>query len=209
MEEVLDLYAKARDPNCPLVCLDEATKQLVKEITPPMPPQSGQPERIDYEYERNGVGTLFMLCAPLEGWRTIEVRKQKRAIDYAECLRKLSDEYFPDAEKIILVQDNLNTHKAASLYEAFDPREAHRLKERFEFHFTPKHASWLNIAECELSALARGCLQRRISEFEMLQTEVASWTEQRNRAKVKVDWRFTTADARIKLKKLYPSFYGG
>jgi len=209
MEEILDLYAQPRDARFPLVCLDESTKQLVKEITPPLPVEKAKPERIDYEYERNGVGTLFMMCAPLEGWRTVDVRSQKRAVDYADCLKMLCDEAFPEAEKIILVQDNLNTHKAASLYEAFDPAEAHRIKQRFEFHYTPKHASWLNIAECEFSALARQCLNRRIADMEMLQGEVAAWTDSRNQSKVKIDWRFTTADARIKLRKLYPSFHGG
>ena len=209
MEEIPDLYAQPRDARFPLVCLDESTKQLVKEIPPPLPMEKAKPERIDYEYERNGVGTLFMMCAPLEGWRTVDVRSQKRAVDYAECLRMLGDEAFPEAEKIILVQDNLNTHKAASLYEAFDPAEAHRIKQRFEFHYTPKHASWLNIAECEFSALARQCLNRRIADMEMLQGEVAAWTDSRNQSKVKIDWRFTTDDARIKLRKLYPSFHGG
>lgn len=209
MEEILDLYAMPRDIRFPLVCLDETTKQLVKEITPPLPREEGKPERIDYEYKRNGVGTLFMMCAPLEGWRTVDVRTQKKAIDYADCLRALSDEYFPDAEKIILVQDNLNTHKAASLYEAFEPTEARRLKSRFEFHYTPKHASWLDIAECELSALSRQCLDRRIPDMETLTSEVGAWVERRNKSKVKIDWRFTTADARIKLRKLYPSFDDG
>lgn len=209
MEEILDLYAMPRDIRFPLVCLDETTKQLVKEITPPLAREKGKCERIDYEYERNGVGTLFMMCAPLEGWRTVDVRTQKKAIDYADCLRALSDEHFPDAEKIILVQDNLNTHKAASLYEAFEPTEAHRLKARFEFHYTPKHASWLDIAECEFSALSRQCLDRRIPDMESLTSEVEAWVEKRNQSKVKIDWRFTTADARIKLRKLYPSFDDG
>ena len=209
MEEILDIYAMPRDIRFPLVCLDETTKQLVREITHPLPRKEGKTERIDYEYQRNGVGTLFMMCAPLEGWRAVDVRTQKKAIDYADCLRALSDEYFPDAEKIILVQDNLNTHKAASLYEAFEPTEAHRLKSRFEFHYTPKHASWLDIAECEFSALGRQCLDRRIPDMKTLTREVGAWVEQRNQSKVKIDWRFTTADARIKLRKLYPSFHDG
>lgn len=209
MEAVLDLYALPRDPRRPLVCMDEATKQLVKEITPPMPAGPGQAERIDYEYERNGVGTMFMMCAPLEGWRQVDVRAQKTAVDYAQCLRELSDVHFPDAEKIILVQDNLNTHKPAALYQAFEPAEAHRLIGRFEFHYTPKHASWLNIAECELSALARQCLDRRIGDMATLEKEVRSWVNKRNQSSTKIDWRFTTADARIKLRKLYPSFDAG
>lgn len=206
---MLDLYALPRDPRRPLVCMDEATKQLVKEITPPMPAGPGQAERIDYEYERNGVGTMFMMCAPLEGWRQVDVRAQKTAVDYAQCLRELSDVHFPDAEKIILVQDNLNTHKPAALYQAFEPAEAHRLSGRFEFHYTPKHASWLNIAECELSALARQCLDRRIGDMATLEKEVRSWVNKRNQSSTKIDWRFTTADARIKLRKLYPSFDAG
>lgn len=206
---MLDLYALPRDPRRPLVCMDEATKQLVKEITPPMPAGPGQAERIDYEYERNGVGTMFMMCAPLEGWRQVDVRAQKTAVDYAQCLRELSDVHFPDAEKIILVQDNLNTHKPAALYQAFEPAEAHRLIGRFEFHYTPKHASWLNIAECELSALARQCLDRRIGDMATLEKEVRSWVNKRNQSSTKIDWRFTTADARIKLRKLYPSFDAG
>ena len=206
MEDVLDVYARQHDPKRPLVCLDEATKQLVREITPPMAAGPGRPRREDYEYERNGVGTMFMMCAPLEGWREVSVRQRKTARDYAECLRDLSDIHFPDAERIVLVQDNLNTHTPASLYEAFEPSEARRLCERFEFHYTPKHASWLNIAECELSALNRQCLDRRIGEFETLSDQVHEWTRERNAASVVIRWRFTTEDARIKLAKLYPSF---
>lgn len=209
MEEILDLYALPRDPARPLVCLDETTKQLVKEVAAPLPVCAGQPQRFDCEYERNGVGTLFMMCAPLEGWREVDVRTSKTAVDYAECLKMIADIHFPDAEKIVLVQDNLNTHKPASLYEAFDPEEASRLRKRFEFHYTPKHASWLDIAECELSALSRQCLERRIPGMDELRTEVHAWVAQRNRCKVVVDWRFTTADARIKLRKLYPSIKTG
>ncbi len=209
MEDVLDLYALPRDPARPLVCLDESTKQLVSEITRPMPAAPGRPERVDYEYERNGVGTLFMMCAPLEGWRELDVRERKTAVDYAQCLKLLADGHFADAEKIILVQDNLNTHKPASLYEAFSPEEARRLKGRFEFHYTPKHASWLNIAECEFSALARQCLGQRIRDMEQLRAEVAAWVRRRNAAETTINWRFTTADARIKLRKLYPSYNDG
>ena len=185
------------------------TKQLTKEIAKPLPVAPGKPKRFDYEYERNGVGTLFMMCAPFEGWREVDVRPQKTAVDYAECLKALSDVHFPHAERIILVQDNLNTHKAASLYEAFSPEEASRLKQRFEFHYTPKHASWLNMAECEFSALVRQCIGARIANIETLCTAVAAWVESRNQAQLKIDWRFTTADARIKLRKLYPSFHNG
>jgi hypothetical protein len=209
MEEVLDIYGLPRDPLRPLVSLDEATKQLVKEVTAPMPARPGRPERTDYEYERNGVGTLFMMCAPLEGWREVDVRGRKTAVDYAECLRALSDVHFPHAEKIVLVQGNLNTHGPASFYEAFGPQEAHRLKQRFEFHHTPKHASWRNIAECELSALVRQCLGRRIADMATLTAEVRAWVAARNASHTTVDWQFTTADARIELKKLYPSFHAG
>lgn len=209
MENVLDVYARQHDPRRPLVCLDETTKQLVREITPPLPASPGRPRREDYEYERNGVGTLFMMCAPLEGWREVSVRQRKTACDYAECLRDLADVHFPQAERIVLVQDNLNTHTPASLYEAFEPAEARRLYERFEFHYTPKHASWLNIAECELSALGRQCLDRRIGDFQSLVKQVADWTVERNAASVVIRWRFTTEDARIKLAKLYPSIQAG
>ena len=209
MEEVLDVYAQPRDQLRPLVCMDETTKQLVKEVTLPLPAKPGFPERVDYEYERNGVGTLFMMCAPLEGWRQIDVKEGKTAVDYAHCLRELSDTHFPEAERIVLVQDNLNTHKPASLYQAFEPEEARRLNRRFEFHYTPKHASWLNIAECELSVLARQCLKRRIPNMDFLRHEIQAWVEERNESAITIDWQFNTADARIKLKKLYPSFHGG
>lgn len=209
MENVLEVYARPHDPRRPLVCLDETTKQLVREIAPPLPAAPGRARREDYEYKRNGVGTLFMMCAPLEGWREVSVRQRKTACDYAECLRDLADVHFPEAERIILVQDNLNTHTLASLYEAFEPAEARRLYERFELHYTPKHASWLNIAECELSALGRQCLDRRIGDFQSLVTQVADWTAERNAASVVIRWRFTTEDARIKLAKLYPSIQAG
>lgn len=207
MEDVLEVYARPLDPRRPVVCLDETTKQLVRERRQPVPAVPGRVEYYDYEYERNGVGTLFMLCAPLQGWRQVEVRAQKTRRDYAEVLRALAEDHFPRAERIILVQDNLNTHDPASLYHAFAPEKARALLERFEFHFTPKHASWLNLAECELSALTRQCLNRRIGEMEILRTEVKAWESERNRAEVTIDWRFTTDDARIKLKRLYPSYH--
>lgn len=209
MEDVLDVYARPRDPKRPVVCLDETTKQLVKEITAPLPVEKGRPARVDYEYERNGVGTLFMMCAPLEGWREVSVRERKTAQDYAQCLKELADVHYCDAEKIVLVQDNLSTHSLSSLYATFKPEEARRIRKRFEFHFTPKHASWLNIAECELSALSRQCLHRRIENMDKLRSEVAAWTHERNGETVRVNWRFTTPDARIKLKTLYPSIEGG
>ena len=205
MEEVLDVYARARDPRRPLVCLDETTKQLVRHTREPLPMAPGQPAGMDYEYERNGVGTLFMMCSPLEGWREVVVTQQKRRVDYAQCLRQLADEHYPQAEVIVLVQDNLNTHHPASLYEAFEPAEARRIIDRFEFHYTPKHGSWLNVAEIELSVLGRQCLSRRIPDMNTLTQEVRHWSTGRNGTKKNIDWLFTTADARIKLKKLYPS----
>jgi hypothetical protein len=175
MEDVLDVYARPRDPKRPVVCLDETTKQLVKEITAPMPAEPGRPARVDYEYERNGVGSLFMMCAPLEGWREVSVRERKTAQDYAQCLKELTEVHYPDVEKIVLVQDNLSTHSMTSLYATFEPEEALRIRNRFEIHYTPKHASWLNIAECELSALSRQCLQRRIADMDELESEVTAW----------------------------------
>jgi transposase len=206
MEDVLEVYHRPFDPQRPVVCLDETTKQLVSETRTPLPAAAGRPVSHDYEYERQGVASLFMLCAPLHGWREVSVRERKTRVDYAQCLRALAEEHFPQAEKIVLVQDNLNTHAAASLYEAFEPVTARRLLERFEFHYTPKHGSWLNIAEIELSVLNRQCLARRIGDWNRLRQEVTAWTARRNQPQCKINWRFTTADARIKLKKLYPSF---
>ena len=206
MEEVLDVYTQPHDPEMPLVCLDECSKQLVSETRTPIPMMPGQPERVDYEYERNGTANLFMLFAPLEGWRHVEVTDRRTAVDYAYILKDLSDAHFPDAKKIRLVQDNLNTHVKASLYEAFPPAEARRLVERFEWRYTPKHGSWLNMAESELGVLASQCLDRRIPDKETLTEEVAAWQDERNTNHTKANWRFTTADARIKLKRLYPQF---
>ncbi len=206
MEEVLDVYTQPHDPQKPLVCLDETSKQLVSETRTPIPMKPGQLERVDYEYERGGTANLFMLFAPLEGWRHIEVTERRTAIDYAQILKDLSDVHFPHAKKIVLVQDNLNTHAKASLYEAFPPAEARRLAERFEWHYTPKHGSWLNMAKSELGVLASQCLDHRIPDKEMLGREVAAWQKRRNKKHTKADWRFTTADARIKLKRLYPRF---
>ena len=206
MEDVLEVYHRPFDPQRPVVCLDETTKQLVSETRTPLPATAGRPVSYDYEYERQGVASLFMLCAPLHGWREVSVRERKTRVDYAQCLRALAEEHFPQAEKIVLVQDNLNTHAAASLYEAFEPVTARRLLERFEFHYTPKHGSWLNIAEIELSVLNRQCLDRRIGDWNRLRQEVTAWTARRNQPQCKINWRFTTAAARIKLKKLYPSF---
>jgi hypothetical protein len=206
MEEVLDVYTRPHDPDMPLVCLDETSKQLVSETRTPLPMKPGQPERFDYEYGRNGTANLFMLFAPLEGFRHTEVTERRTAIDYARVLKDLSDIHFPRAKKIVLVQDNLSTHTKASLYEAFPPAEARRLVERFEWHYTPKHGSWLNMAESELGVLASQCLSRRIPDKQTLSREVAAWQARRNQSQTKADWRFTTADARIKLKRLYPRF---
>jgi DDE superfamily endonuclease len=206
MEDVLDVYQRPHDPARPLVCLDETSKQLVEETRAPQPMQPGQPARHDYEYKRNGTSNIFMLFAPLEGWRHAEVTERRTAIDYAKILRDLSDIYWPKAEKIILVQDNLNTHSPASLYEAFEPAEARRLVERFEWHYTPKHGSWLNLAESELAVLSSQCLNRRIPDAAKLTTEVAAWQASRNTHNAKAVWHLTTADARVKLNSLYPAF---
>jgi hypothetical protein len=205
MEEVLAVYHRPRDPACPLVCLDEASKQLIADTRVPIPAKPGRPARIDYEYERNGTANIFMLFAPLEGWRHIEVTDRHTAVDYAHLLRQLSDVWFPHAPKIALVQDNLNTHRPASLYEAFPPGEARRLVERFEWHYTPKHGSWLNMAESELSVVSGQCLDRRIPDKQSLTDEIAAWERDRNNKHANADWQFTTADARIKLKRLYPT----
>ena len=204
MEDVLNTYVQAVNPQRPLVCMDEASKQLLADTQDPLPMQPGQPERFDYEYEREGVANLFMFFAPLQGKRHIKVTDRRTRQDWAQAMRELSDVHYPEAEKIVLVLDNLNTHSPASFYEAFEPEEAWRLTNRFEFHYTPKHGSWLNMAEIELSALARQCLNRRLADQATLTQEVAAWTEERNAQVVKVQWRFTTADARIKLKHLYP-----
>jgi len=207
MEEVLEIYARVPDPARPLVCLDEGSKQLTREVRAPQPAAPGRLAREDYEYERNGVAAIFCAVAPHLGWRHLEARERRTRRDYAHFLRTLADEHFAQAERIVLVQDNLNTHSPASLYEAFPPAEAARLKARFEFHFTPKHGSWMNIAEIELSVLARGCLARRIPDLQTLAAELAAWQQHRNQAAHRIRWQFTTADARTKLLKLYPSFH--
>ena len=206
MEDVLEVYHRPHDPECPVVCLDETSKQLILETRTPIPAKPGRKARHDYEYERNGVANIFMLFAPLEGWRRVKVTLRHTAIDYAHVLRDLSDTHFPNARKIALVQDNLNTHKPASLYEAFPAEEARRLVERFEWHYTPKHGSWLDLAESELGVLATQCLDRRIPDQKTLTTEIAAWEAYRNAHHAKADWQFTTADARVKLKRLYPRF---
>jgi hypothetical protein len=205
MENILDVYKRPRNPLRPLVCLDEVVKQLVKEKREIIPMASGRVKRVDYEYERNGTANMFMMFAPLEGRRYIKVTDRHTALDYAHVLKDLADVLFPDAEKIVLVQDNLNTHSPASPYKAFPPEEARRLVTRFEWHFTPKHGSWLNMAESELSVLSKQCLSRRIPEKKLLESEVAAWQTHRNKNNIKADWQFSAEDARIKLKHLYPS----
>ena len=205
MEDVLEVYHRRFDDQEVLVCLDETSKQLVQETRQPHPPRPRAAMAYDFEYRRNGVSNLFMLFAPLEGWRRVEVTDRRTRTDWAEVVRKLVDEDYPDKERIVLVMDNLNIHHPLSLYEAFEPAEAQRIAKRLEIHYTPKHGSWLNMAEIELGVLAWQCLDRRIPGREVLEQETRAWQEQRNREAIRVDWRFTTQDARIKLKSLYPS----
>jgi len=205
MEDVLEVYHRPPDPACPLVCVDETSKQLIAETRAPIAAKPGRPARHDYEYQRNGTANLFMIFAPLEGWRHVKVTDRHAAVDYAQILKELSDTHFPEANKIVLVQDNLNTHRPASLYEAFPAAEARRLVERFEWHYTPKHGSWLDMAESELSVLSSQCLDRRIPDKQTLIEEVHAWEANRNKHHTKADWHFTTADARVKLKRLYPT----
>src|SRR5665213_2655548 len=206
MEDVLEVYHRPHDPACPVVCLDETSKQLIAETRVPIAAKPGHPARHDYEYKRNGEANLFMMFAPLEGWRRVKVTDRHAAVDYAQVLKELSDVHFPSAEKIVLVQDNLSTHMPASLYTAFPAAEARRLVKRFEWHYTPKHGSWLDMAESELGVLSSQCLSRRIPDKQTLETEVAAWQHHRNKHNAKADWQFTTDDARVKLKRLYPSF---
>jgi len=211
MEDVLEVYTRPYDPRFPQVCMDETSKQLLAEVQEPLPPRPATPEhhgtplREDHEYEREGTANLFLACEPLRGWRHVEVTARRTAVDWAHFVRTLVDDNYPAAERIVLVLDNLNTHGPASLYEAFAPEEARRLVERLEIHYTPKHGSWLDMAEIELSVLANQCLDRRIPTQADLAREVAAWEVERNAAAVTIDWRFTTDDARIKLKHLYPT----
>jgi len=205
MEDVLEVYHRPRDPACPVVCVDETSKQLIAETRVPIAAKPGHPARHDYEYQRNGTANLFMIFAPLEGWRHVKVTDRHAAADYAQVLKELSNTHFPEANKIVLVQDNLNTHRPASLYEAFPAAEARRLVERFEWHYTPKHGSWLDMAESELSVLSSQCLDRRIPDQQTLIEEVDAWEANRNKHHTKADWQFTTADARVRLKRLYPT----
>ena len=207
MEDILALYTQPEDPQRPLVCMDEVPKQLLSDVRDPLPAQKYQPKRVDYEYERHGTANLFMFFEPFTGQRHVKVTDTRTRLDWAEAMRELSDETHPDAEQIVVVLDNLNTHTPAAFYLAFEPDEARRLVNRFEFHFTPKHGSWLNMAEIELSVLSRQCINRRIPDEQSLRREVQAWVDDRNSKVVKVDWRFSTADARIKLKRLYPKIH--
>jgi hypothetical protein len=205
MEDVLDVYKRPYNPKRPMVCLDETSKQLIGETRIPVTASPGQPARYDYEYKRNGVANLFMIFEPLIGKRWVKVTERRTKIDWAYCVREMIDQIYPDAEQIVLVMDNLNTHNKSSLYEAFKPAQAKRIADKLEIHYTPKHGSWLDMAEIELGILSRQCLSRRIENMEQLEKEALAWGKKRNAKKEKVDWQFTTADARIKLKKLYPS----
>ena len=204
MEDILEVYQRTYGEDEVLVCMDETSKQQVKETRIPLAPKVGSLEKFDYEYERNGVSNLFMLFAPLDGWRHVKVTDRHTKIDWAHLIKELVDEHFPD-KRVILVMDNLNTHKLGSLYEAFEPAEARRIAERLELHYTPKHGSWLDMAEIEIGVMSRQCLNRRIPDQKTLRKEINAWQEQRNKKAIHVNWRFTTADARIKLKSLYPS----
>jgi hypothetical protein len=205
MADVLAVYMRCSDPDCPLVCLDETSRQLLAETRVPIPMKPGRPARRDYAYERNGTANLFMMFAPLEGWRHVKVTDHHTAVDYAHILKDFADDHFVHARTIVLVQDNLNIHSKASLYEAFPAAEARRLVERFEWHYTPKHGSWLDLAECEPGVLSSQCLDRRISDKQTLSDEIAAWEHDRNTHHTKANWHFTTPNARIKLKHLYPS----
>ncbi len=205
MEDVIEVYHRPFDSQCPVVCVDEGGKQLIGEVRPPLPVRPGCAAKEDSEYVRNGVANLFMAFEPLAGRRVVEVTERRTAIDFAKFLKRLLDEVYPKATRVVLVTDNLNTHCMGSLYEAFEPAEALRLARRIEWHYTPKHGSWLNMAEIELSVLSRQCLDRRIPDSMALRREVATWQQLRNAAEVKANWQFTTADARVKLKKLYPT----
>jgi hypothetical protein len=205
MEDVLDLYAEPYDPTRPQVCLDECPYQLLSDVQEPVPVKPGQPARVDSEYEREGMCNLFMVFEPHAGWRHVKVTQRRTAKDFAECLKELVDNHYPEAEQIRLVTDNLNTHTPACLYATFPAEEARRLARKLDWHYTPKHGSWLDMAEVEFSVLARQCLDRRIPDRATLEREVAAWEARRNAVKATVDWQFTTGKAREKLKRLYPS----
>lgn len=204
MEDVLDLYEEPYDPARPQVCFDETPTQLVKERRLPVPVRPGHPERFDYEYERLGTRNVFLFCEPKQGWRHVAITEHRTMQDFAQQMQWLTDEAYPEATRIRVVLDNLNTHRPAALYETFAPEEARRILKRLEFHYTPKHGSWLNMAEIEFSALKGQCLNRRIPDMATIQAEIAAWEKNRNNRMRKIDWQFTAADARIKLKRLYP-----
>jgi len=205
MEDVLDVYQRPDDPTCPVVCLDETSRQLLADVRPGLPVAPGHAARHDPEYVRGGVVTCFLVTAPLQGWRHVRVSAQRTRVDWAHCVRELVDVHYPDADQIVLVMDQLNTHSPASLYAAFPPAEAKRLTDKLEIHSTPKHGSWLNMAEIELSVLQRQCLDRRFADRAVLAAAVAAWGAARNAAGAAIAWQVTTADARIKLKRLYPA----
>jgi hypothetical protein len=207
MEDVLEVYTRPYDLRFPQVCMDETSKQLLRDATAPLPIRPGQVARVDYEYEREGVVNLFLCCEPLAGRRWVRITEHRTKLDWAQQIRELVDVRYPEAERIVLVLDNLNPHNPGSLYEAFPAAEAKRLADKLEIHYTPKHGSWLNVAESELSVLARQCLDRRVPDRATLEAEVAAWQDARDRAGGSVDWRFTTEDARIKLKRLYPAIH--
>lgn len=205
MEDVLDVSTRPADPARPVVCLDETSRQVLSEVRPPLPAAPGRPRRADPEYGREGVVNLFLVCEPLRGWRQVRVSDQRTRLDWAACVKALVDAHYPAAERIVLVMDQLNTHTPASLYEAYPPAEAKRLADKLEIHYTPKHGSWLTMAEIELGILQRQCLDRRLGDRATVEQEVAAWARRRNQAARTIDWRFTAADARIKLKRLYPA----
>jgi hypothetical protein len=207
MEDVLDVYTRPYDPARPLVCLDETSRQVLADARSPVPPAPGRPARQDAEYVRDGVVNFFLVSEPLRGWRQVRVSEQRTRIDWAYCIQELVDVHSAEAEQIVLVMDNLNIHSPASLYEAFPPAEAKRLADKLEIHHTPRHGSWLNMAEIELSILQRQCLDRRLGDRATVEREVAAWVAARNTTSQRIDWRFTTADARIKLRRLYPTVH--
>jgi hypothetical protein len=205
MEDVLEVYTRPYDPSRPQVCMDETSKQMLRDARPALSMGPGRTSREDYEYERGGVANVFMFMEPLAGRRWVDITEQRTKVEWAHQIEELVDQRYPHAERIVLVMGNLNTHSPASLYEAFDPEKARRLSQKLEIHHTPKHGSWLNMAEIELSVLSRQCLERRVPDFETLEREAAAWQDRRDAAGVKIEWRFRTEDARIKLRRLYPS----
>ena len=207
MEDVLDLYAEPYDPQRPVVCFDETSTQLLAETRAPMPPRPGHPLRQDYEYRREGTRNLFLTCEPLAGWRQVAVTQRRTMQDFAQQMRWLVDEAYPEVPVVRVVLDNLNTHRMASLYETFPASEARRIARRLEFHYTPKHGSWLNMAEIEFSVLSRSCMKQRIPSEEALRREVHALVKERNAARATINWRFNTQDARTKLRRLYPSHF--